>query len=245
MLHPSTPEILLLVPRMHRLLGLPLLASRFPPLHHQALHPRSQAWVVQSEKVFRTLSGLHIMRSHAIALLAGAAIAIGVPYAVGSTARMATQPATSSSNQVVASASHAFSQYDVPPPQVYELPVQSSSAASTSTEALTVGGYPVYGTGPSTTLPAPAHIAADVDAGVSNMNKALATAPVAMARMTESIARNGVIAALAYDDPAVKAQTDQLGQQIGASLRGFADAIAKDMQRSVRESGIQQQSVTR
>jgi hypothetical protein len=178
-------------------------------------------------------------------MLAGAAIAVVVPYAGGSTYRSTAQPTAATPDQVVSQATSAFSQYDVPAPQVVELPSQASSVAVAATEALTVGGYPVNGTGPSTTLPAPAHISADVNAGVTNMNKALVTAPVAMARMTESIARNGVINALAYADPTVKAATDQLGQQLGASLKGFADAIAKDMQRSIRESGIQQQSVTR
>lgn len=184
------------------------------------------------------------MKSHAISMLAGAAIAIGGSYAVGSTSPVAASNSTSSSGEAVSAASNAFSQYDDPPPQVFEL-LALPAVAAQGTATLTVGDYPVNGAGPTTTLPAPAHIAADVEAAVTNMNKALATAPVAMARMTESIARNGVIAALAYDDPDVKAQTDLLGQQIGASLRGFADAVAKDMQRSIRESGIQQQSASR
>jgi hypothetical protein len=185
------------------------------------------------------------MKSHALSLLAGAAIASGLPYAVGPKSMVSASNHTSPPGYAAVSPHNAFSQYDDPAPQVFELPSQAASPVAQPAAALTFSGYPVNGTGPSTTLPAPAHIAADVDAGVTNMNKALATAPVAMARMTESIARNGVIAALAYDDPAVKAQTDLLGQQIGASLRGFADAIAKDMQRSVRESGIQQQSLSR
>jgi hypothetical protein len=186
------------------------------------------------------------MKAYPLVLVAGIAIGLAVPYAIGSTAHSSNPPAEPAGTSLAqVGPTSAFSQYDVPAPQVVDLPAQASSVSVAATEALTVGGYPVNGTGPSTTLPAPAHISADVNAGVTNMNKALATAPVAMARMTESIARNGVINALAYDDPTVKAATDQLGQQLGASLKGFADAIAKDMQRSIRESGIQQQSVTR
>jgi len=94
-----------------------------------------------------------------------------------------------------------YAQYDVPPPEVYEIARQA--LAQPGAVPLTIGGAPVAGIGPSTLSPAPSHIAADVDAGVTNMNRALATAPVAMAKMAESMVRNGVIAALAYDDPEV------------------------------------------
>jgi len=185
-------------------------------------------------------------------LAAGVFAGVALPYVAGAPLNVRTAAAAASSKTVVASlatpaqqyagSTGVFAQYDSPAPDVYDVPAGTSNQAPSG---LTIGGAPINGSGPSTLSPAPSHIAADVDAGVTNMNKALATAPVAMAKMTESIARNGVIAALAYDDPQVKAQTDQLGQQIGASLRGFADAIAKDMQRSIKESGIQQQSAGR
>lgn len=185
-------------------------------------------------------------------LAAGLLAGVALPYVAAATLNARPASAAASTGSVVAAfapqAQHyvgspgVFAQYDSPAPDVYEVPAGTSNQGASG---LTTGGAPVNGSGPSTLSPAPSHIAADVDVGVTNMKKALATAPVAMAKMTESIARNGVIAALAYDDPQVKAQTDQLGQQIGASLRGFADAIAKDMQRSIKESGIQQLSAGR
>ena len=189
-------------------------------------------------------------KTHVFCLVAGALLASAVPYAVSAVSVGASRlfaPAASSklpSHLVVADApaASAFSQYDVAPPSQVTVPAQALERA---TAALMFAGAPVNGTGPSTVSPAPAPIAADVDAGVTNMNRAIATGTVAVAKMSESIARNGVIAALAYDDPAVKEQTDLLANQLGKSLRGFADAVGKDMQRSIRESGIQQQSLGR
>ena len=139
-----------------------------------------------------------------------------------------------------------FSQYDVAAPQTV-----SVAAADPHVQDQVVGSAPstvtdtpmVVSTSPSLT-PAPTDIAANVAQGVSQMNEAMKTAPIAMSRMTDSVARNGIIAAFAYDDPAVKEQTNKLGAQLGESLRNFSQAIGKDMQRSVRESGIQQQSVS-
>jgi len=189
-------------------------------------------------------------KTHVLCLVAGAVLASAVPYALSAVSVGASRifaPASSTkpaAHLVVADAStgSAFSQYDVAPPSQVSLPAQ---AAERATESLVFAGAPLTGTGPSTVSPAPALIAADVDAGVTNMNRAIATGTVAVAKMSESMARNGVIAALAYDDPAVKEQTDLLANQLGKSLRGFADAVGKDMQRSIRESGIQQQSLGR
>ncbi|MBK6616092.1 hypothetical protein [Ottowia sp.] len=139
----------------------------------------------------------------------------------------------------------AFSQYAVANPQTITIADDPAGGSTGSTAEQIFAAATTSGTVTTSTLtPAPADIADNVSRGVSQMNEALKTAPVAMARMSESVAKNGIIAALAYDDPAVRAQTNKLSAQMGDSLRNFAEALAKDMNRSVRESGIQAQSVS-
>lgn len=138
----------------------------------------------------------------------------------------------------------AFSQYEVQTPQTVTVAGISAGTDASPAQALAAQGVEQVVAATSTLTPVHPDIASNVARGVSQMDEAMKTAPVAMARMSESVAKNGIIAALAYDDPAVKAQTNKLSAQIGDSLRNFAEAIGKDMQRSVRESGIQAQSVS-
>jgi hypothetical protein len=139
----------------------------------------------------------------------------------------------------------AFSQYEVPAPTTMTLASsEDSSLTGAPVHALAADGVAQVVAATSTLSPVHPDIASNVARGVSQMDEAMKTAPLAMARMSESVAKNGIIAALAYDDPAVKAQTAKLSAQLGDSLRNFAEAIGKDMQRSVRESGIQAQSVS-
>ena len=157
----------------------------------------------------------------------------------------APQPSLVDAN-AAAGPAQLFSQYDVPLPEtvsVAAVDIGPQDALSTSDASPITDTSSVVASA-STLTPAPADIAGNVSQGVAQMNAAMKTAPVAMSRMTDSVAKNGIIAALAYDDPAVKEQTNKLGAQIGDSLRNFSEAIGKDMQRSVRESGIQQQSVS-
>lgn len=89
----------------------------------------------------------------------------------------------------------------------------------------------------TTLAPAPAHMAANLDAGVSLMNQALSKTPAAVATMGQAVTEHG-IAAFVYDVPEVKEQTNLLGHLIGASLRHFAEALRDDMVKTARESGI-------
>lgn len=190
------------------------------------------------------------MKTALICLAAGFGLAHVSSFVVASATHAATQTpsyieAPTASAERAAPIVSAFSQYEVQTPTTVTLVASSDSSSTSGTaQALAAGGLDQVVATSSTLSPVSPDIASNVARGVSQMDEAMKTAPVAMARMSESVAKNGIIAALAYDDPAVKAQTTKLSAQLGDSLRNFAEAIGKDMQRSVRESGIQAQSVS-
>ncbi len=76
-------------------------------------------------------------------------------------------------------------------------------------------------------------IAGDVREGVEGLDEAMNQFPKAVASMLKSVGKHG-IAAFAYDDPEVKAQTDSLGQSLGKGIGGIMRAVAKDMTDSAK-----------
>ena len=84
-------------------------------------------------------------------------------------------------------------------------------------------------------IPAPFHIAADVDRSAELFSKAATMAPGVLATAVESYSRNG-IRFFFYDDPVVTRQATDLGFVIGQALASFGDALKKDMVKVVQDS---------
>lgn len=86
-------------------------------------------------------------------------------------------------------------------------------------------------------LSVPPGLASDVAQGVSGLDEALSRMPRVAVAMARSIDEHG-LAALAYDDPKVKVETDSLAQALGRGLGGIAQAVAKDMTETARKSHL-------
>lgn len=71
-------------------------------------------------------------------------------------------------------------------------------------------------------------LARDVAEGVAGLDEALRRMPGVVVSVAHSLDQHG-LAALAYDDPAVKQKTNALGEALGRGLGGIARAMAKDM----------------
>jgi hypothetical protein len=76
-------------------------------------------------------------------------------------------------------------------------------------------------------------IAADVPEGVEGLDEAMTQFPKTVAVMMKSVGKHG-IAAFAYDDPAVKAETDSLARSLGKGIGGIVRAVARDMTDAAR-----------
>ena len=83
-------------------------------------------------------------------------------------------------------------------------------------------------------LTVPANLAPDVARGVAGLEDALSHMPRVAIAMARSIDQHG-IAALAYDDPKVKVETESLTQALGRGLGGIAQAVASDMVETTRK----------
>jgi hypothetical protein len=77
-------------------------------------------------------------------------------------------------------------------------------------------------------IPAPAHIAADVDRSAELFSEAAVMAPAVLATAVKAFNRHGV-KFFFYDDRETKQATNQLGQKLGGAFAHFAQAISKDM----------------
>lgn len=84
-------------------------------------------------------------------------------------------------------------------------------------------------------IPAPALIAADVDRATLLLKQAQGMAPSVMARATQGFAQHG-IAWFFYDDPVLKAKTNELGFTLGQALGSLANALRKDMVNTAQQS---------
>ena len=217
------------------------------------LHPLASGWcrdlvplLVANFRLMRLrpISRLLTLRSPAmkailVAVVAGYCVArLTTPDPDHSVQATASSPMLPIAPGLVVSSADpklAFAQYEVNPPIEVDVP-----DVAVRTDAVRDG---VTVRRISALSPARPDIAGDVERGVSHMNAALKTMPVAVARMSDAVQQHGVVAALAYGDPEVTKQTDLLSAQLATSLQGFAAAIGKDMERSIRESGIQRQSV--
>jgi len=80
-------------------------------------------------------------------------------------------------------------------------------------------------------------IAADVREGVEGLDEAMAQFPKTVATMMKSVGKHG-IAAFAYDDPAVKAETDSLARSLGKGIGGIVRAVARDMTDAAKGSKL-------
>lgn len=76
-------------------------------------------------------------------------------------------------------------------------------------------------------------IASDVREGVEGLDEAMVQFPKAVAAMMKSVGKHG-IAAFAYDDPSVKAETESLGRSLGKGIGGIMRAVARDMTDTAR-----------
>ena len=84
-------------------------------------------------------------------------------------------------------------------------------------------------------IPAPFHIAADVDRTAELFSKAAVMAPGVLATAAQSYSRNGM-RFFFYDDPVVTRQATELGVVLGQALASFGEAIKKDMVKVVQDS---------
>lgn len=81
-----------------------------------------------------------------------------------------------------------------------------------------------------------ADISADVTSGVTNIDQSLRQIPGYAGQWATNFAQYG-IAAFAYEDPALTAAGNAIGQQFGQGVRSMANALSKDMAISVQQSG--------
>jgi hypothetical protein len=123
-----------------------------------------------------------------------------------------------------------------------QLPILSTAAAalllvfSSSSLAQTRSPLPPAEPGREVRLiPAPFHIAADVDRSAELFSKAANMAPAVLATASQSYSRNG-IRFFFYDDPVVTRQATELGVVLGQALASFGEAIKKDMVKVVQDS---------
>ncbi len=84
-------------------------------------------------------------------------------------------------------------------------------------------------------IPAPALIAADVDRAAALFKQAQGMTPDLMARATKGFAQHG-LSWFFYDDPVLKAKTNDLGVTLGQALASLGNAIRKDMVNTVQQS---------
>jgi hypothetical protein len=84
-------------------------------------------------------------------------------------------------------------------------------------------------------IPAPAHIAADVDRAAEHFTRAQGMAPGVLARASSGLAQHGIKWFL-YTDPVYDAKSQELGKTLGQALASLAQAITKDMIQTARQS---------
>jgi len=141
------------------------------------------------------------------------------------------------------------SQQAIAPPAAQSIPTPSSIAAGGNfdlpvTQALqerhdrdSVERAALVPRADAVGLQAPAALAPHIEQGVAGLDEALLRMPRVAVAMARSIDQHG-IAALAYDDPTVKKETDKLGQALGRGLGGIAQALAKDMTETAQRNRI-------
>lgn len=84
-------------------------------------------------------------------------------------------------------------------------------------------------------VPAPAHIAQDVDRAVLHLSKAGSLVPFLVSRSSSGFATHG-LAWFFYEDPVLRAATDEAGVALGKGLGAFAAALRADMLKTTREA---------
>ena len=84
-------------------------------------------------------------------------------------------------------------------------------------------------------IPAPAHIAADVDRAVEHFSRAQGMAPAVLARASAGVAQHGFKWFL-YTDPEYDAKSLELGKTLGQALASLAQALTKDMVNTARQA---------
>lgn len=84
-------------------------------------------------------------------------------------------------------------------------------------------------------IPAPAHIAADVDRAALHFSRAQGMAPAVLARASSGLAQHGLKWFL-YSDPVLDKQSNELGKTLGQALASLAQALTKDMVQSARQA---------
>ena len=92
------------------------------------------------------------------------------------------------------------------------------------------------GAPPGMTTGSTADISADVASGVTNIDQSLRKVPGYAGQWATNFTQYG-IAAFAYEDPALTAAGNAIGQQFGQGVRSMATALSKDMAVSVQQSG--------
>lgn len=84
-------------------------------------------------------------------------------------------------------------------------------------------------------IPAPAHIAADVDRAALHFSRAQGMAPAVLARASAGVAQHGFKWFL-YTDPEYDAKSLELGKTLGQALASLAQALTKDMVQTARQA---------
>ena len=82
-----------------------------------------------------------------------------------------------------------------------------------------------------------AEINSDVAEGVRKLNSSVKQLPVYGVKVAQQVEQHGIIA-LAYNDPELQRTGNAIGHEMGQGIRALANAMAKDMIGSARESNI-------
>lgn len=75
----------------------------------------------------------------------------------------------------------------------------------------------------------------DMEVAAQNIEEALNQAPNIAASMGHSINEHGVVRAILFQDPEVKASTDSFGASLGRGLSAMAKAVTRDMVEATKQ----------